>query len=121
MLNPVFSGAHMRNLTPLFYDVAGRLRVAFESQVEHGPKDLDVLTWMGRTALELIGGSIQLTHSIRSSPAFNDGLWVREVVPFLPYLSPAWFRRMLLHLVPIPAVQRMKSITDTMSSRTEEI
>ena len=26
MLNPVFSGAHMRNVTPLFYDVAGRVR-----------------------------------------------------------------------------------------------
>ena len=25
MLNPVFSGAHMRNLTPLFYDVADRV------------------------------------------------------------------------------------------------
>ena len=75
MLNPVFSGAHMRNLTPLFYDVAGRvrrrllfnlsspsltvlpmqLRTALESRVEEGPKDLDVLAWMGRTALELVG------------------------------------------------------------------
>ena len=26
MLNPVFSGGHMRNLTPLFYDVADRVR-----------------------------------------------------------------------------------------------
>lgn len=25
MLNPVFSGAHMRNVTPLFYDVADRV------------------------------------------------------------------------------------------------
>ena len=25
MLNPVFSGAHMRNLTPLFYEVAGKV------------------------------------------------------------------------------------------------
>ncbi|KAM5539995.1 hypothetical protein V8D89_006327 [Ganoderma adspersum] len=136
MLNPVFSGAHMRNLTPLFYDVAGRLRAALESQVEHGPKDLDILAWMGRTALELIGrGGLGysfdplvaesrdvFTESVKSFiPAFNDALWVREVVRFLPYLGPAWFRRLLLHLVPISSVQRMKNITDTMSSRTEEI
>ena len=27
MLNPVFSAAHMRSLTPLFHDVAGKVRV----------------------------------------------------------------------------------------------
>lgn len=29
--------------------------MALEFQVKDGPKDLDVLAWMGRTALELIG------------------------------------------------------------------
>ena len=32
-----------------------QLREALESRVQDGPKDLDVLAWMGRTALELIG------------------------------------------------------------------
>ncbi|KAM5540033.1 hypothetical protein V8D89_006173 [Ganoderma adspersum] len=136
MLNPVFSGAHMRNLTPLFYDVAGRLRTAVESQVEHGPKDLDILAWMGRTALELIGrGGLGysfdplvgesrdlFTESVKSFiPAVNDALWAREISPFLRYLGPAWFRRFLLHFVPIPSVQRLKNITDTMYQRTTEI
>ncbi len=75
MLNPVFSGAHMRNLTPIFHEISGRvyvsldrlmllrrsqflyfqLRVAIEARVKDGPKELDILGWMGRTALELIG------------------------------------------------------------------
>ena len=34
---------------------AFQLRTAIERQVKDGPKDLDVLAWMGRTALELVG------------------------------------------------------------------
>ncbi|KAI1788591.1 cytochrome P450 [Ganoderma leucocontextum] len=136
MLNPVFSGAHMRNLTPLFYDVAGRLRTAIESRVKDGPKDLDILAWMGRAALELVGrGGLGysfdplvaesrdvFTESVKSFvPATNDTLWTREITPYLSYLGPAWFRRFLLQLVPIPNIQRLKTITDIMSKRTEDI
>ncbi|KAM5540048.1 hypothetical protein V8D89_006188 [Ganoderma adspersum] len=136
MLNPVFSGAHMRNLTPLFYDVAGRLRAALESRVSDGPRDLDILGWMGRTALELVGrGGLGysfdplvaeskdvFTESVKSFvPAANDIVWTREIVPFLRYLGPAWFRRFLLQLIPFPSIQRLKTITDVMTKRTEEI
>ena len=84
LLNPAFSAAHMRGLSPIFYGVAGKvsavslsricllpsypfhqangsyvlafqLRTALERQVKDGPKDIDVLEWMGRTALELVG------------------------------------------------------------------
>ncbi|KAM5540052.1 hypothetical protein V8D89_006192 [Ganoderma adspersum] len=136
MLNPVFSGAHMRNMTPLFYDVAERLRTALEAQVEHGPKDLDVLSWMGRTALELVGrGGLgysfdplvaeskdEFTDSVKGFvPAVGDVVWTQEITPYLSYLGPAWFRRFLLNLVPLPKVQRLKTITDVMSKRLEQI
>ncbi len=74
MLNPVFSVAHMRNLTPVFHEISDRvccssvillvfsssqlpsqLRLAIETRVKDGPKELDILGWMGRTALELVG------------------------------------------------------------------
>ena len=56
-----------------------------------------------------------------SSPAANDIVWLREIAPYLSYLGPAWFRRLLLHLVPVPSIQRLKNITDVMTKRTEEI
>ena len=31
------------------------MRTAIERQVKDGPKDVDILAWMGRTALELVG------------------------------------------------------------------
>lgn len=55
LLNPVFSIAHMRNMTPLFYNVAHRLRTAVETQVGSTHAEVNVLNWMTRTALELIG------------------------------------------------------------------
>ncbi|KAI1790098.1 cytochrome P450 [Ganoderma leucocontextum] len=136
MLNPVFSGAHMRNLTPLFYNVADRLRMAIGSQVKDGPKDIDVLAWMGRAALELVGrGGLgysfdtlvsesrnEFAEAVKAlKPAMNDTPLVRELAPFLPYLGPAWFRRFLLHLVPIPRIQRLKNLTDTLSKAAKDI
>lgn len=77
MLNPVFSGAHMRNLTPIFHTVVHRvgphpssirfecsltwddsrhqLKTAVETRLESGTRELDLSGWMGRTALELVG------------------------------------------------------------------
>lgn len=76
MLNPVFAAEHLRKMTPVFYTVARNVRVsrtlrlpldalragvqlvtAISSRVDGGAKPVDVLTWMSRTALELIGQS----------------------------------------------------------------
>ena len=74
MLNPVFSINHMRHMTPIFYRIshkvyfslftvcfllliflARQLRDAVSAEVKDGPRDVNILGWMGRTALELIG------------------------------------------------------------------
>ena len=55
MLNPVFSTAHMRRMAPLCNEVCGRLQAALKQRVGVEPVELDMLEWMGRTALELIG------------------------------------------------------------------
>ncbi|PIL34296.1 cytochrome P450 [Ganoderma sinense ZZ0214-1] len=137
MLNPVFSGAHMRNLVPLFYDVANRLGAALESRVKDGPKDLDVFAWMGRAALELIGrGGLGysfdplvsdsrdvFTESVKKfvPAAADDVMWIQEFTPYLSYLGPAWLRRFLLPLVPVPGIQRLKTISNIVTKRSAEI
>lgn len=55
MLNPVFSVNHMRHMLPIFYHVIYKLRDAVSAQVLNGHNDIDVLSWTGRAALELIG------------------------------------------------------------------
>ncbi|KIK58241.1 hypothetical protein GYMLUDRAFT_700611 [Collybiopsis luxurians FD-317 M1] len=57
LLNPVFSIAHMRSVLPIFYNVVDRLENALSERVRNGPREIDLLAWMARTALELIGQS----------------------------------------------------------------
>jgi hypothetical protein len=76
MLNPVFSAGHLRDMMPTFYEVSYKVRVlinvfgllplstlstqlrdAIKSKSQGGPQDIDILHWIGRTALELIGQS----------------------------------------------------------------
>ncbi|KAI0713903.1 cytochrome P450 [Earliella scabrosa] len=136
MLNPVFSTAHMRNLTPLFYDITDKLRIAIETRVKDGPRELDILGWMGRTALELIGqGGLghsfdpliaesrdEYTEAVKAMvPAFSTIPWVRVFSPYFKYFGPAWLRRMLVNLVPVPAVHNVKRILDTVHARSVEI
>ena len=57
LLNPVFSAAHLRNMTHIFYGVARNVRQAMASRL---PSDgtsgvLDVNGWMARTTLEMLG------------------------------------------------------------------
>ena len=75
MLNPVFSTKHLREMTPLFFEIIHKVslsglpvvlhsyksfqtRDAIMQRVDAGPKDgveLDMLGWMGRTTLEVLG------------------------------------------------------------------
>lgn len=72
MLNPVFHINHMRYMEPIFYEITHKvgskhgsgaagtnsftqLRGALIRQVENGSREIDVLGWMTRTALELVG------------------------------------------------------------------
>ncbi|PIL33302.1 cytochrome P450 [Ganoderma sinense ZZ0214-1] len=136
MLQPVFSVAHLRNMAPTFYGIAKKLRTAIESRVRDGPQKLDVVSWMGRTALEIIGQSglgysfdplvanakDEYTEAVKSFiPTIVEIEFMRVVIPFIGYLGPAWFRRWLLNLIPQKSVQRMKYIVDTMYERSKEI
>lgn len=74
MLNPAFNINHMRDMAPIFYEVAHRvradtllrasllisrvycqLRQALKIQIGERPGEIDLSQWMGRTAIELIG------------------------------------------------------------------
>lgn len=55
LLNPVFSIAHMRHMLPIFYNIACKLQDAIRVRVKDGACEIDMLDWMGRTALELVG------------------------------------------------------------------
>ncbi|KAL1947205.1 hypothetical protein VTO73DRAFT_14166 [Trametes versicolor] len=136
MLNPLFSAKHLREMTPVFNEIVGRLESAISSRVKDGPQEVDMLGWMGRTALELIGqGGLghsfdPLTRDVAddfadSVKAYFPVIQQLEVFgPLLPLLlkmGPAWFRRKLVDLVPFAPARRMAQISDVMHERSTQI
>ncbi|PCH40533.1 cytochrome P450 [Wolfiporia cocos MD-104 SS10] len=136
MLNPVFSVNHMRNMLPIFYDVIHRLREAMAVQIGNEAREIDVLGWTGRTALELIGqGGLgysfdPLTHSSRNAlgeamkallPTIQHLDVLRRFLPYVSDLGPARFRRAIVEAFPSKRVQEAKEIIDTIADKSLKI
>ncbi|EEB90112.1 hypothetical protein MPER_11726 [Moniliophthora perniciosa FA553] len=89
----VFSIAHMRNMLPIFYDVAHKLQNTLVKKVQNGPQEIDMLSWMARTALELIGQSglgysfDELEDEEHAHP------YVKTLKGMAPLLTRAFFMR----------------------------
>lgn len=136
MLNPVFSINHMRNMSPIFYRVTHKLRDGIQKQVVGAPGDVDMLNWMSRTALELVGqGGLGYSFDPLVEDSKNKlGDAIKVIIPALwalgglvlltPYalkLGSAPFRRRLLDLLPSKKVQFVKGLTDVMDAHSKDI
>ncbi|KDR76351.1 hypothetical protein GALMADRAFT_67729, partial [Galerina marginata CBS 339.88] len=138
MLNPVFSIAHMREMIPTFYNVTYKLRDAFANKVKSGPQEIDLLFWMTRTALELIGQS-GLGYSF--DPLTEDGVphpystSVKQLVPaafklifFRTYflapivkLGAPKFMRFMVNIIPSKPMHQLRDIIDVIYNTLVEI
>ncbi|KAF5316332.1 hypothetical protein D9619_006492 [Psilocybe cf. subviscida] len=137
MLNPVFSIAHMRNMVPMFYDISHKLRDAIAKQVANGPLEVEMVSWMTRTALELIGQTglgfsfDSLTEDEATHPYANAVkgfvptiFKLRFVTPLVPSLSQwgsAKFRRFVVDAIPWKALHETRDIVDLMEKTSREI
>ncbi|KAI0669335.1 cytochrome P450 [Trametes maxima] len=136
MLTPVFSAAHLRNVTPLFYETSYKLRDAIATELSGTSKEVDVLNWMGRTALELIGQgalgysfdplvedvSDSLAESVKSFFGTLNSLGrLRFVGEYTSRIGPAWLRSKIVGWTPIERVQKMKNVVEVMYTRSMEI
>ncbi|TFK75131.1 cytochrome P450 [Pluteus cervinus] len=140
MLNPVFSIAHMRQMIPTFYEVANKLGQAVEVKVKSKVEEIDMLEWMTRTALELIGQSglgYSFDSLVDNAPQHPYSISVKQLVPVgfrlfflriyvLPRIagwgSPA-FRRAVVDLLQVPSktIRQMRDIVDLMHQTSLEI
>ncbi|CCM06148.1 uncharacterized protein FIBRA_09621 [Fibroporia radiculosa] len=136
LLNPAFSTNHMRLMLPIFYRVVHKLRDAISTQAKDGPEEVDILNWMGRTALELIGqGGLgysfdPLVEDVQNEygnalkdlfPSLQPLNTFIHLVPLVANIGPAWFRRSVTSLIPSRQLQRVRTIVDTMSAKSSEI
>ncbi|KAL1946306.1 hypothetical protein VTO73DRAFT_15433 [Trametes versicolor] len=140
MLTPVFSAKHLRTVVPIFYQVTDKLIQAISARVlRHSEStDIDVLGWMSRAALELIGqGGIgysfdPLVEDV--SDAYADAakyfvvtatspemIPLRQMAPFLKHLGPSRLLRWVMENSPVRLVRRIVQITDVLHQRSLEI
>ncbi|KAM5533683.1 hypothetical protein V8D89_012650 [Ganoderma adspersum] len=140
MLTPVFSISYLRGITSVFYETTHKLRDGLIADIgAPGSKEVDILKWMGRAALELLGqGALCYSFDPLVDDTTND--FAEAVKSFFAALSalsvirmiamPFWvlggklpprIGGMLVDAIPSRRVQRMKHIVRTMRERSEEI
>ncbi|KAI0631342.1 cytochrome P450 [Trametes polyzona] len=136
ILNPAFNVKHMRDMTSIFYEVAGRLRRAVGNHLSGRPGEVDVTKWMGRTALELIGQA-GLGHSFdplleersdtlgEALKSFIPSLYaLSSYLQFLPIIEgvlPRSIRNFAAAHLPSKRFQRLRRIVLTMEEQAREI
>ncbi|KIJ11452.1 hypothetical protein PAXINDRAFT_177345 [Paxillus involutus ATCC 200175] len=136
MLNPVFSINHLRQMIPIFREIATNLRDAIAEQVKHGPGEVNMLEWLTRTALELIGrtglgcsfdnlkegGEHPYSKAVENlAPVIIKTFLVRQFLPYLVKIGPASFRRYIVKKTPWKAAQEFSSIVDVMDKTCTEV
>ncbi|KAF9261474.1 cytochrome P450 [Marasmius fiardii PR-910] len=138
MLNPVFSIAHMREMVPIFYEVTHRLQKTLAAKVQDGPQEIDMLSWMGRTALELIGQSgfgysfDSLTDEEHAhpyvgamkgmSPLFSRAHFARKyILPYIARIGTPSMRSFVARFLPSKDFQEGKHMADYMWALSKEI
>ncbi|TFK29501.1 cytochrome P450 [Coprinopsis marcescibilis] len=140
MINPVFSINHMREMVPTFYEVMHKLRDGLDEELQGSSKEIDMLSWVTRTSLELIGQS-GLGHSFDSLKG-KDGVhpyctsaktliealgslnFTRNaIVPLVHNIGSPKFRRTALDFISLfwPNVKRLRDIVDVMDQTSLEI
>ncbi|RPD55331.1 cytochrome P450 [Lentinus tigrinus ALCF2SS1-7] len=142
LLNPVFSVAHLRNMTHIFYSIAhkvkSKLQAALKSRLpEDGTADvLDMNGWNGRTTLEMLGQA-GLGYSFdnfaeESSDEYGDSLKLFfptlnnvQLFPFvvekMSYVLSVDAMRRLFRILPFKELKRLMHISDTLQRRSQEI
>ncbi|KAF9479975.1 cytochrome P450 [Pholiota conissans] len=135
MLNPVFSIAHMREMLLIFYDVS--YKVCLTAKVKDGPQEV-IMTWMTRTALELIGQSglgysfDPLTEDGKQHPyskaakqlipsMFKLNMVVAYLLLPLSKIGPAKFRRFMIDITPWKDLHAVRDIIDVLHNTSVEI
>ncbi|KAF9072161.1 cytochrome P450 [Rhodocollybia butyracea] len=138
MLNPVFSIAHMRMMMPIFYDVTDQLEMALLQRVQSEPKEIDILGWMARTALELIGRSgfgYSFDNFIDNAPTHRYSIVIKELFPSLAGLSfadsyilplglkllPTNIRTFIMNLTPWKTLHDVRDMINYMHKLSVEI
>ncbi|KAJ3912269.1 cytochrome P450 [Lentinula edodes] len=138
MLNPVFSIAHMRSMMPIFYDVVDQLQNALSQRVRNEPREIELVGWMARTALELIGQSgfgYSFDNMVDDVPRHKYSIVIKDLVPTLTRLAfgrfyllplavkilPSSVRTFIMNITPWKTLHDVRDMVNYMHDLSVEI
>ncbi|KAF5342991.1 hypothetical protein D9758_013699 [Tetrapyrgos nigripes] len=147
MLNPVFSIAHMRNMLPIFYNVVDKLENGLSAKLQndasHGPQEIEMLSWMSRAALELIGQAglgysfddLSTEATAHPYPAIlkqlvttGSSLWFLHISAFRLHILPLILkfgtqdlRRRILNMIPWKVGHHLRDMSDYLWDTSKQI
>ncbi|CDO70511.1 hypothetical protein BN946_scf184569.g54 [Trametes cinnabarina] len=104
---------------------------AISSRLQDDAADIDMMNWMSRTALELIGQSgighsfdpltedvadayAEAVKSFTATATCAEMMLLRQMTAIAPYMGPLWLRRWLIERLPLPVLQRLIQIVDAL-------
>lgn len=136
-LSPAFSVKNLREMAPIFYGIVHKLRKSIQTISAEGETEIDMLSWMSRTALELIGQSgfgtsfdtldpeerphpfaISLKNGMQ---AIGDlALWRFAVLPWAVHIGTAKFRRWVVDHLPWKKLQETVDFVDIIHNTSVE-
>ncbi|EIM88079.1 cytochrome P450 [Stereum hirsutum FP-91666 SS1] len=139
-LNPVFSMGNIKRMLPIFFGVSHTLRESLRSLTTNGAVEVDMLSWLTRTALEMIGqaGVGQTLDSLaieETSSAYGTAIKEGISALSLPslrigaeYLLPLASRmctprtwKYIIDRLPLQDVRRTKNMVDEIERTSREI
>ncbi|RXW23124.1 hypothetical protein EST38_g2751 [Candolleomyces aberdarensis] len=140
MLNPVFSPAHMRTMTSQFFGVTYKLRDVFLRKTSNGPQEVEAMTWLARTAFEIVAQSGFGTSFDPISEDYSEhrfvkstkllGPVIRGMILLRLYIVPKIYEyklgtprfwRTLVNILPWNRLHKLRDIVDTMYDTSFEL
>ncbi|KAH9941830.1 cytochrome P450 [Epithele typhae] len=138
LLNPVFSVAHLRDMTHIFYNVAHRVHAALAKRIPSTEiaQEVDINGWMGHITLEMLGQA-GLGYSFDDFTDDKTDTYGESIKLFFPKLSAtrfynlftarlSWYLpdpviRQIGRSAPTKGIRDVMKISDTMMQRSKEI
>ncbi|KZT00821.1 cytochrome P450 [Laetiporus sulphureus 93-53] len=136
LLNPAFSTNRLHTMLPAIYETMHKLCDAVGSRISAKPQEADMLHWLGRASLQMIGKG-GMAHSLdmllEERPnkyatavktllaAMTELSWLQYLLPIFTPLAPPAVWRKVLDMLPYRPMRNMLHIMDTLDSMAEEI
>ncbi|KAI0027085.1 cytochrome P450 [Vararia minispora EC-137] len=135
LMTPAFSINHMRRLMPIFQELSRSSAARMREEVANGPKEIDIMDYTSRLALELIaragfghsfgaiegndeGYSRALKNFSPTAAKLANGI---ILLPILTRLVPGRMLRSMAEMIPWRPLHDMMLISDTMQATSRDI